>query len=112
MTVDPGNCTVEELARRRQQGEAPAVLDVRNDEELALASIGDVIHIPMPEVPERIAELDSWRDQELVIMCHHGMRSMRVATWLCENGFSNIRNLQGGIHAWSLQVDDTVPVYE
>ncbi len=66
----------------------------------------------MPEIPERAGELDAYRDGELVVMCHHGMRSARVAAWLRENGFRNVRNLTGGIHAWSLAIDDSVPVYE
>ncbi|MGF1573004.1 MAG: rhodanese-like domain-containing protein [Sumerlaeia bacterium] len=103
--------TVEELAERHKAGETPHVLDVRNPDELALAAVANTINIPMPSIAERLGELDEYKDQELIVMCHHGARSQRVAEYLASQGFTNVKNLTGGIHAWSLKVDPTVPTY-
>jgi rhodanese-related sulfurtransferase len=101
--------TVQELKARRDRGEAPLVLDVREDWELQLARIPDVLHLPMNQVPARLAELSP--DTETIVMCHAGGRSMRVAHFLANQGFSNVANLSGGIAAWSQWVDATVPQY-
>ena len=101
--------SVEELKERRDRGEQPLVIDVREAWELQLASIPGVVHVPMNEVPARIAEFS--RDAETIVMCHAGGRSMRVAHYLVNQGFTNVANLSGGIAAWSSSVDATVPQY-
>jgi rhodanese-related sulfurtransferase len=101
--------SVEELKVRRDRGDAPVVIDVREDWELQLARIPDVVHVPMNQVPGRLSELS--RDQETVVMCHAGGRSLRVAQFLAAQGFTNVSNLTGGIAAWSDRVDATVPHY-
>ena len=101
--------SVEELKARRDRGENPLVLDVREAWELQLASIPDVVHVPMNQVPARLAEFS--RDAETIVMCHAGGRSMRVAQFLANQGFTNVANLSGGISAWSEAVDATVPQY-
>jgi rhodanese-related sulfurtransferase len=98
-----------ELKARRDRGEQPLVIDVREDWELQLASIPDVVHVPMNQIPARMSELS--RDRETVVMCHAGARSLRVAHFLVNHGFTNVANLSGGIAAWSEQVDATVPQY-
>jgi rhodanese-related sulfurtransferase len=85
------------------------VIDVREEWELQLASIPGVVHVPMNQVPARLSELA--RDAETIVMCHAGSRSMRVAHFLANQGFTNVANLTGGISAWSEQVDATVPQY-
>ena len=101
--------SVEELKTRRDRGENPLVIDVREDWELQLARIPNVLHVPMSEVPARLAEFS--RDAETIVMCHAGGRSMRVAHYLVNQGFTNVANLAGGIAAWSQSVDATVPQY-
>jgi rhodanese-related sulfurtransferase len=101
--------TVQDLKARRDRGEPPLVIDVREDWELQLASIPDVVHVPMNEIPSRLGEFS--RDTETVVMCHAGGRSMRVAQFLANQGFTNVVNLTGGIAAWSQYVDATVPQY-
>jgi|SRR6185436_13253801 len=101
--------SVEELKARRDRGENPLVLDVREAWELQLASLPGVVHVPMNEVPARIAEFS--REAETIVMCHAGGRSMRVAQFLVNQGFTNVVNLAGGIAAWSESVDATVPRY-
>lgn len=101
--------SVQELKSRRDRGENPLVIDVREDWELKLASIPDVLHLPMNQVPARFGELN--KDVETVVMCHAGGRSMRVAQFLAAQGFTSVANLEGGIAAWSEVVDATVPRY-
>jgi rhodanese-related sulfurtransferase len=85
------------------------LLDVREPAELALATVAGTLHIPMRDVPARLAELPS--DRPLVVMCHGGSRSRRVAEFLTANGFTQVFNLYGGIDAWSQQIDPDVPRY-
>ncbi|MDF3021119.1 MAG: Rhodanese domain protein [Steroidobacteraceae bacterium] len=98
-----------ELKAMRDRGEQPLVLDVREEWELQLARIPDVVHVPMNQVPARVAELP--REAETIVMCHAGGRSLRVAHFLADQGFTNVANLTGGISAWSEEVDATVPQY-
>lgn len=85
------------------------LLDVREAFELQMASVKGALHIPMGQIPARIGELD--RAQEIVCMCHHGMRSANVAGYLLQNGFTRVLNLSGGIAAWAAEVDPSVPQY-
>ena len=98
-----------ELKARREAGTGPLVLDVREKWELEVASIPDVLHIPMGEIPGRLGELES--DREIVVMCRSGGRSMQVAQFLARNGFRLVANLTGGILAWSRDVDPTIRAY-
>jgi rhodanese-related sulfurtransferase len=91
----------------------PLVLDVRETWECQLASIApagcEVLIMPMQTIPARLMELD--KSRPIACLCHHGGRSMQVASFLEQQGFSNITNISGGIHAWSNQVDASVTVY-
>lgn len=95
----------------------PLVIDVREPWELQTASVEPdgftLVHIPMREIPQRIAELrDTYGTAHpIACLCHHGMRSMQVANYLTQSGFTEVVNLQGGIDAWSRQVDAAVPLY-
>jgi len=90
-------------------GEGVVLLDVREPPEVATAAVRGAVHIPMREVPARLAELET--DKPLVVMCHSGGRSQRVAQFLLGNGFSNVFNLRGGIDAWSTEIDSQIPRY-
>jgi rhodanese-related sulfurtransferase len=100
------------LEAAKEHGE-PVVLDVREPHELALASVTangfTLLTVPMGSVPARLAELDPARP--IACLCHHGMRSMQVANYLQSQGFEHIVNIAGGIHAWSAEVDPSVPCY-
>ena len=87
---------------------APLLLDVREPWEFELCHLPGSQLIPMHLVPTRLAELNP--DDEFVIVCHHGGRSMQVAHFLASHGYEVV-NIAGGIHAWSTQVDPSVPVY-
>lgn len=89
------------------------VLDVREPWELQTASVKpagfELLSIPMHLVPARLNELD--RTRPIACLCHHGGRSMQVAAFLAQQGFECVANIAGGIHAWSSQVDPSVPCY-
>ena len=87
----------------------PLLLDVREPWEWQRARIEGAQHIPMREVPARFAELD--QDCDVVAICHHGGRSLQVASFLEKNGFAKVHNLQGGVDAWSRTIDPAVPLY-
>ena len=86
----------------------PLLLDVREGWEVETAALPGITHIPMQEIPGRVAELDG--DREIVSICHHGGRSMQVALFLERQGMK-VHNLSGGMDAWSREVDPTVPRY-
>lgn len=88
---------------------APLLLDVREPWEFQTCHIADAMLMPMQTVPARQQELDP--DQPIVCICHHGARSMQVAAFLERQGFTDLTNLDGGMHAWALQVDPTMPTY-
>lgn len=106
MTV--AEITPTEFVARRDRGESLTLLDVREDWELGVASVPDVVHIPMGEVADRLGELD--RSREVVVLCRSGRRSLQVANFLQQNGFRAV-NLAGGILAWSRDLDATIPTY-
>ena len=91
----------------------PVLLDVREPAELQAARVSpdgfDLITIPMGSIPARVAELDPTRP--VACLCHHGMRSMRVAAFLAGNGFVAVANIAGGIEAWSVELDPSIARY-
>ena len=95
----------------------PVVLDVREPWEWQTASVAPdgftLLHVPMQSLPKRLADLQAsyGADQPIACLCHHGMRSQQVASYLVQHGFTEVVNLQGGIAAWSEQLDSGVPQY-
>ncbi|HEY4339787.1 MAG TPA: rhodanese-like domain-containing protein [Steroidobacteraceae bacterium] len=87
----------------------PVVLDVREPWELEAARLPGTLDIPMAQVPQRLNELP--RDRPIVVMCHAGARSMKVANFLAQNGFAQVTSLEGGIRAWAEDVDPSVGTY-
>ena len=87
----------------------PLLLDVREPWEFDTCHIDGATLIPMSSIPARIEELDE--EADIVCICHHGARSMQVAAFLERNGFGKTFNLTGGVHAWALQVDPSMPKY-
>jgi rhodanese-related sulfurtransferase len=106
--------SVEELAQRLSaQDSSIQLVDVREPQELALASIEGFVNFPLSEFAE-------WGDQiptllnphaETLVLCHHGMRSAQMCQWLVAQGFTNVKNISGGIDAYSMVVDHSIPQY-
>ena len=101
--------SVHDLSQRMAAPNPPVVLDVREPQEIAIARFPGAVEIPMQSVSSRMDELD--KTAEIFVLCHHGMRSAHVAEYLAEQGFTRVGNVSGGIDAWSLQVDPSVPRY-
>jgi rhodanese-related sulfurtransferase len=107
--LDP-EITVQAFSELRQQPNAPILLDVREPWEYQTASIPNSVLIPMGEIPSRVHnEFDP--DQPLVVVCHHGARSLNVTMWLRQQGFEHVQSLAGGIETWSAVIDPTIPRY-
>ncbi len=104
-----GELEPTQLRTRLDRGETITILDVREPGEIQIAPFPGAVHIPMGEIPARMNELDP--EAELVVVCHHGMRSAQVAMYLARSGFNRVSNLNSGIDGWSLTVDPTTPRY-
>ncbi|HNA29743.1 MAG TPA: rhodanese-like domain-containing protein [Thiobacillaceae bacterium] len=87
----------------------PLLLDVREPWEFERCHIEGAELLPMAAIPSRVAQLDPAR--EMVVICHHGVRSFHVARFLEHNGFSDVINLTGGVDAWAREVDPHMAVY-
>jgi sulfur-carrier protein adenylyltransferase/sulfurtransferase len=107
---------VEELrpedvaAKMKDRSSRVLLLDVREPDEREAAAIEPSLHIPMRDVPSRLAEIP--KDREIVVYCHGGTRSAMIAGFLEGHGYEHVANLAGGIDAWSRRVDPSVPRYE
>lgn len=88
---------------------APFLLDVREPSEFAYCAIPGSVPMPMASVPARAQELPD--DVDIVVICHHGARSMQVAMFLERQGFASLINLAGGVAQWAQQVDPAMPQY-
>lgn len=93
-------------------GEDFLLLDCREADEFAVASLTSATLLPLSELQNLVAELDGWsRDRPIVTYCHHGMRSGQLATWLRQQGFSHVQSMAGGIDQWAVQIDPAMPRY-
>lgn len=101
--------TPHELKGRLDKSDKVFLLDVREPWEYSMAKIEGAVLIPLGTLPQSLDKLD--RNTEIVAHCHHGMRSADAVGFLLQQGFTNVKNLVGGIDAWSVQVDPSVPRY-
>lgn len=109
-TVLPYEISVAELAAMQREHKAPTIVDVREPWEVNAAAIAGAVNIPMGEIPGRAhQELDP--DAPLVVLCHHGARSLSVTNWLRQQGFDRAQSLAGGIDQWSREIDGAIPRY-
>jgi rhodanese-related sulfurtransferase len=107
--LDP-EITPEAFAQLRTSPDAPILLDVREPWEFQTASLPNSLLMPMGEITSRAhAELDP--DAHIVVLCHHGQRSLSVTMWLRAQGFDRAQSLAGGIDAWSRTLDPTIQRY-
>lgn len=106
--------SVDELARRMSDAnETLQLIDVREPEEVAIANIPDFRNLPLSQFAEWSSAIHTQFDPEAetLVMCHHGMRSAQMCQWLVQQGFSNVKNVAGGIDAYSTYIDPRVPQY-
>jgi rhodanese-related sulfurtransferase len=107
----PLEVTCQDVTAKLAAGTTFLFLDCREADEYATAKIAGATLLPMSELADRVAELEPHRDGEIVVHCHHGGRSLRVAMWLRNHGFAKVSSLTVGIDAWSQQIDPNVPRY-
>ncbi len=104
--------TPSQAKLRLSGGNTAALIDVREPEEFALAHIEGSQLVPMQSVPAELQRLEELADQrDLLVLCHHGVRSLQVVAWLRERGIENCFSVTGGIDLWSRQIDPGVPRY-
>jgi adenylyltransferase/sulfurtransferase len=101
--------TVRELKDRLDKGDQVFLLDVREPHEFSMAKIEGSTLIPLGTLPQSLNQLDP--TDEIVALCHKGMRSADAVGFLLQQGFSDVKNLIGGIDAWSVEIDHSVPRY-
>jgi rhodanese-related sulfurtransferase len=94
----------------QQRGDVFTLLDVREPSEFEASHLEGTKHIPMGDIPTRAhQELDP--DDHIVVMCHHGVRSLSVTTWLRQQGYEKVQSMRGGIDGWARTVDPKIPLY-
>jgi rhodanese-related sulfurtransferase len=101
--------SASQLKTLTDEDAATILIDVREPWEYELCSIPGSRHLPMAAIPSHVNDFD--KDKPIVVICHHGMRSLQVAQYLVRSGFTKVFNLEGGIDAWSRDVDPNVPRY-
>ena len=101
--------SVQELKAKLAAGDALVLLDVREPDEVAFVALAGSTHIPMGEIPGRLHELDP--DKEIVVYCHHGVRSLHVANFLAQHDFEKVASLAGGIDAWAAEIESSMARY-
>jgi len=112
MAAPPLEVGPQEVQRRIDSGEKLYLIDVREPHEFAQAKIEGATLIPMRAVPGELQDLEARADEgTLIVYCHHGVRSLNVVNWLREQGVVACQSMAGGIDAWSLRVDPSVPRY-
>ena len=100
-----------ELQARLSEGSLPRLLDVRQPEENAIVALANSVLIPLGELFSRVDEIEDWREEEVVVYCHHGIRSANAVAQLRALGFTRLHNLSGGIDRWTSEVNPSLPRY-
>lgn len=109
--------TAQEVDAKCQAGDSFVWLDVREAEEVQTVQISDerIIVLPLSELAQKqLAALPSQaeaQDTEIIVYCHHGVRSAQVTAWLLQQGWHNVKSMAGGIDAWAHEVDPTIGTY-
>ena len=93
--------TADELKERLNKGETPVIIDVREDWEFQESCIPGAKNIPLNALPQNLDDLEEYKDKEVIVQCRSGARSANAKAFLEQQGFSNVRNLLGGILAYN-----------
>jgi len=102
--------TVRELKDLQDAGQCPFILDVRRPDEYEIANLNGTL-IPLHELPQRLDELEPYKDDLIVVHCRSGARSAQAVQYMQAFGFEHAKNLKGGVLAWSKEIDPTMPTY-
>lgn len=103
--------TVAELKAAIDQGKKPVLLDVRESHELEICKLDYTVHVPLGDLRFQLEELEKYKDSEIIVYCRSGRRSNIAAEFLQEAGFQFVKNLKGGVLAWSDEIDSSFRKY-
>ncbi|MBF2064185.1 MAG: rhodanese-related sulfurtransferase [Calothrix sp. C42_A2020_038] len=105
--------SVEQLQQRLSSGDSIQLIDVREPQEVEIASIDGFVNLPLSDFAAWGNQIHTYFDSnvETLVLCHHGIRSAQMCQWLTEQGFTNVKNITGGIAAYSTRVDSSIPQY-
>ncbi|MEZ6050531.1 MAG: rhodanese-like domain-containing protein [Planctomycetaceae bacterium] len=109
--MTPLEIDCQTVKSRLDAGDEFVFIDCREQVEYETACINGAVLIPMSEISARVGELEDCREQEIIIHCHHGGRSLRVAMWMRQQGFERAQSMAGGIDEWSQQIDPSINRY-
>jgi len=107
----PLEISCQTVKTKLDAGDDFVLIDCREPDEYETVSIAGAELFPMSQLMARAAELEPYRDREVVVHCHHGGRSMQVTRWLRQQGFQKTQSMTGGIDAWAEQIDHSLPRY-
>jgi len=102
----------QDVKKQQDAGQEFLLLDCREQSEYDHVHLAGATLLPMSEITERVSEIEQHRETPVVVYCHHGARSLRVAQWLDNQGFKDVKSMAGGIDVWSLEIDPALPRYE
>lgn len=108
--MNTGNITVHELNERVKNNEVLHIIDVREIFEHDMANIGGTL-IPLGDLPHQLEQIESLKDQEIIVYCRSGNRSGSACQFLKEQGFTNVRNMEGGMAMWVKDIDPSLPFF-
>jgi len=103
--------TVEAASELLQGANPPMLIDVREPGEFAICRLPGGVLIPLGELARRVDEIEVEPERAIIVYCHHGIRSLSGAAILQRAGFANVASMHGGIEAWSVRIDPSVPRY-
>ena len=109
--MHPLEVDCQSVKQKLDTGEDFLLLDCREQSEYDLVRIEGAMLLPMSEIQSRVPELEPHKNREIIVHCHHGGRSLQVAGWLTQLGYSNAKSLAGGIDLWAQTIDPTLPRY-
>jgi rhodanese-related sulfurtransferase len=111
MSTNPLEIDCRSVKTKLDTGADLLLLDCREKSEYDTVKISQAVLLPMTEVQARAGELDAYKNREVIVHCHHGGRSLRVAKFLLGLGFTNVKSMAGGIDEWALTIEPTLPRY-
>lgn len=109
--MNPLEIDCQSVKSKLDRDEEFLLLDCRERDEYDAVHLSRSTLLPMSEIQNRVEELSAYKAGEIVVYCHHGIRSLNVAIWLRQQGYANVKSMSGGIDEWSMSVDRSLPRY-
>ena len=109
--TNPLEISCADVKAKLDADESFVFVDCREADEYQLVNIPGAQLLPMSEIQERVTELESHKQDQIVVHCHHGGRSLQVTQWLLQQGYVNVKSMAGGIDVWAIEIDPTLKRY-